>query len=71
MPTTKIPMPPIRSTRLEMAGLVGTAVFAPLPAGGSIASPQWIQNFHVGATGDPQPTQVSITSDCMGVIFGL
>jgi hypothetical protein len=30
-----------------------------------------MQNFQVGAIGEPHPTQVSIAFDCMGVIFCL
>jgi hypothetical protein len=73
-PATKIAVPPKSNARPEWTDLVGTAAPGAVPAAvsvRSIASPQWIQNFHVGATGDPHPTQVSITSDCMGVAFWL
>ena len=69
---TKMPMPPITRTRGDGEGFRGalpSGRIAPGISGSSIASPQWIQNFHVGATGDPHPTQVSISIDCIGVAF--
>jgi hypothetical protein len=67
-------MPPAISARFvprRFAGAAASGRMAPGMSGASTARPQWIQNFHAGASGDPQPTQVSIAFDCMGVIFWL
>ena len=73
-PTMKIPAPPRNSARPDgpdFTGTVSSGRIAPGISGASTASPQWMQNFHVGARGDPQPAQVSIAFDCMGVTFWL
>ena len=73
-PTTKMPMPPSSSARPDVARFTGAASAGRMAPGISVestASPQWTQNFHDGAIGDPQPTHVSIAFDCMGVTFWL